>query len=177
MLVTGSLGASRAGLSALRGEVEGLSQEEFRTLVEAHRTPRPRVLEGQAIAATGAATAMIDLSDGLASDIGHLCDASGVGVRIWSERIPLEPNTRRVAQAAGADPLSWALGGGEDYELCFTVGSDRVEAVSRAVAEATGTPVAEVGEIVAAAEERVLVDRSGAVTALSSVGWDHMKGT
>ncbi len=177
VLVTGRLGASRAGLALLRGEARGLAGEA-RVLVEAHLTPRARVREGRVIAESGAASAMIDLSDGLASDVGHLCDASAVGVRLWAERLPVDAATRRAADVAGADPLAWALGGGEDYELCFTTPADMVQKVARAVTVATGTAVSVVGEILADENERVLVGRDGRETSLAATGWQHlmMKG-
>lgn len=103
IFVTGPLGASAAGLAALR---EGRGDEVPR-LVAAHRRPIARVPEGRAARRAGA-TAMVDISDGLAADLRHLADASGVGLAI--DHVP-------VAEGA---TLAQALGGGEDYELAFT---------------------------------------------------------
>jgi thiamine-monophosphate kinase len=115
--VTGPLGASAAGLRLLRSEAvggpapTGLSREDLRTLKLAHARPTARVRAGVAARQAGA-TAMIDLSDGLAADLGHIADMSSVGVRL--ETVPV---------AYGAT-LAEALGGGEDYELAFCAPED-----------------------------------------------------
>ena len=109
LFVTGPLGSSAAGLALLRAGQAG----EAPDLALAHRRPRARVAEGRAARAAGA-TAMIDLSDGLASDVRHLAVASRVGIAL--ERVPVAVG---VARAMGDDGVHAALGGGEDYELLF----------------------------------------------------------
>jgi thiamine-monophosphate kinase len=99
--------------------------KRYAPLVEWHRTPRPPVAAGAMLAETGLATAMMDLSDGLASDLGHLARASGVGALVEAERLPISDAARRAARELGVDPVEWALYGGEDYQLLFTVRPER----------------------------------------------------
>lgn len=180
LLVTGTLGASATGLAwLLQGDkaidVDATMQREVARVVAAHLTPTPRVKEGRAIATTGLATAMIDLSDGLASDVAHICERSNVGVRVEAARLPISPATRSVAQALGQDPLSLALFGGEDYELLLTAPPDRVEGLASTVWQATGTPLTEIGEIIPAKEGRTLVLADGRRMPLEPGGWDHFR--
>jgi thiamine-monophosphate kinase len=177
VLVTGALGASRAGLELvlhpqLRSQLPALAVEDS---LAAHLTPRARVRQGQTIAEAGGATTMIDVSDGLAADLGHICDASGVGVRINAKVLPVAEATRTVAAAARADPLAWALGGGEDYELCFTADPERVDRLVAAVQEATATPVSVIGEILPGEAGRWLRLADGAEVPLAPSGWDHFR--
>ncbi|MHB8669987.1 MAG: thiamine-phosphate kinase [Acidimicrobiales bacterium] len=123
--VTGPLGGSAAGLAALTAGVQRPAAAEGAGLLEAHLRPRARVAEG-VVARMAGATAMIDVSDGLAADIHHLAGASGVGMELDSGRVPV---------AAGAT-LDQALGGGEDYELVFTVPPDRLEGLEAAFSAA-----------------------------------------
>jgi thiamine-monophosphate kinase len=114
----GALGASAAGLAVLR--------RGFRSplaVVGAHRVPAPPYAAGPQAAAAGA-TAMIDVSDGLLADAGHLADASGVGIDIDSAALPIAPRLVEVAAALGADAQHWVLTGGEDHALlaCFPAG-------------------------------------------------------
>jgi len=177
VLVTGSLGASRAGLELVlhRERAQQLSGDVSDAALAAHLTPRPRVREGQIIAACGGATAMIDVSDGLAADLGHICDLSGVGVRIFAQDVPVANAARKIAPTVGADPLAWALGGGEDYELCFTAQPNRVQALTEAVHRATGTSVHVIGQVLPQEAGRWLHLPNGSEMPLASTGWDHFR--
>ncbi len=117
--VTGPLGDSAAGLQAILQGVRG--SEDAKALVERHYRPVPRVSEGQALAATPGVHAMMDISDGVASDLRHILKASGVGAAVRTQDVPLSAELRRVCAQQGWDATSLALTGGEDYELLFTM--------------------------------------------------------
>jgi thiamine-monophosphate kinase len=170
VLVSGALGEAAAGLAVLGQEGAVAAGEE---LLQAYLTPTPRVREGRTIAKRGVATSMIDLSDGLTSDIGHICERSGVGVRLWADRLPVSDATRDVAELVGERAVRWALEGGEDYELCLTVPLGQEEELVAAVKEETGTELTSVGEILGREAGRwiVLPDRSE--VPVMSRGWDH----
>jgi len=173
VLVTGSLGRSGAGLALLLDPTVDRSGEEAKEVLEAHLTPTPRLKEGRAIARTRMATSIIDVSDGTVSDIAHICEASGVGVRLWADTLPISPATRAVAEALGQEPLEWALHAGEDYELIFTAPADKAEKLAALVKDETATPVTIIGEIVE--EGMSLVLPSGESLPLEPRGWDHFR--
>lgn len=163
--VTGSLGASAAGLRLMRQQ-----NRDHLALLKAHLRPTPRVREAQ-ILRKHLPTAMIDISDGFSVDLGHICEASDVGVLVDSADLPL-PDLSGVS--LDESPLQLGLSGGEDYELCFTIPDERCEAAMAAVTEATGTLVTRVGEIVEASRGRILLVESGD-TPLGAPGWDHLR--
>ncbi|RME35964.1 MAG: thiamine-phosphate kinase [Thermoflexia bacterium] len=176
VLVTGTLGDSAAGLVLLLNPGATCPDIHREFVLRRHLTPTPRLWEGRAIARSGLATAAIDVSDGLASDIGHICEMSNVGVRLWADAVPISDAARAVAGAVGADLLEWALFGGEDYELLFTAPADRAEDLARWVQEETGTPVSLIGEIVPADQGMGLVRADGSTHPLRKEGWDHFRG-
>ncbi len=176
VLVTGSLGDAAAGRALVEKPDILMETEEGERLLDAYLTLTPRVSEGRAIASDGRATAMIDFSDGLTSDIGHICDQSQVGLRIWEERLPISEPTRTMAARMGSAACAWALEGGEDYELCFTAPAEVHEQLSESVRGATGTRVTCVGEVLAGTEGRWVCVAGGEQRPLTAAGWDHFGG-
>jgi thiamine-monophosphate kinase len=118
LAVTGPLGAAAAGLALLRSEDPAAKEllDRFPGLAAAHRRPRPALAMGLALARAGA-SAMIDVSDGLAGDAVHLAESSGVGVEVHDAAVPLAPGVAEAAALLALDPLELALGGGEDFVL------------------------------------------------------------
>lgn len=157
--VTGELGASAAGLAVLRGDTVELDEALAAALVERHRRPEPLLASGRALARAGA-TAMIDLSDGLATDSRHLAQASGVALELEADKLPV---------ARGVSELKLAIAGGEDYELLFTIPEERWDA---AVA-ATSVPLTRLGR---ALEGEAGVRFAGAEAAnLDAIrGYEHL---
>jgi thiamine-monophosphate kinase len=172
VLVTGTLGAAAAGLAVLERGHGSLPLAIVEAVVRPHRVPTPRVRESALIRASGWATAMIDLSDGLATDLGHIAAESRVGARVDVDALPVSDATRAAAAALGADPLRWALSGGEDYELLFTAAPDHAETLARQVADRTGTPVRRIGEVWPADDGVRFVDRHGRPYPVEP-GFDH----
>ncbi|HWX45402.1 MAG TPA: thiamine-phosphate kinase [Solirubrobacteraceae bacterium] len=163
--VTGCLGGAGAGLAILEGQVQTRGRAEKRigarggTSVHAEarkraaltrlRHPLPRLVEGRALAA-GGARAMIDLSDGLGTDAGHIGRASGVHLEIDLAVLPLGDWVSEVAAELGVPAWQLAAGAGEDYELCVCLAPERRERAERALREAGGVGITWVGRVVAA---------------------------
>jgi thiamine-monophosphate kinase len=135
--VTGELGASALGLAALKRGRRG-----FEGFVRRHKTPPLRVNVGRVLAKIDGIHAAIDLSDGLAGDLGHILEKSGVGAAVDVDALPRPGGFERAAERLGCDLLSEMLSGGEDYELAFTA-SSRVK-IPRKI---SGVPVAKIGKI------------------------------
>ncbi len=165
--VTGELGAARAALAVMeRGLARTPSVEPALRRAAA---PWPRLAEGRALAAAGA-RAMIDISDGLATDAGHLGRAGGVDLRVRVDALPLAEGVGEVARALGEPAARLAAEGGEDYELCFCVAPEHREAAERAVREAGQVEVSWVGEVAAGPPGVTL---SGGGDEIRAEGFEH----
>jgi thiamine-monophosphate kinase len=142
--VTGKLGGAALALKMLEGG-EIYPKPELADLLLRQLAPNPQVEIGKIIGAKGLATAMIDLSDGLSSDIRHICLASGVGARIFADQIPFDSEISR-SQLQTSQKLQLALSGGEDYELLFTVSPKKISKLEK---ELKNHLISKIGEITA----------------------------
>jgi len=174
--VTGTLGRSAAGLAVLEREAapRGVEAALLDEVTGAHLRPHARVDEGRWLAGAEGVTAMMDLSDGLATDLGRLVAESGAGARVDVERLPIAEATRAVADALDVDPVDWATGGGEDYELLVVCDPAAFAQLRDGLADATGTPLTAVGEVVAGSGTRWLDGRGRAVAV--APGFEHFRG-
>jgi thiamine-monophosphate kinase len=178
--VTGSLGASAAGLYALevgpvRARATGLAPGPLADIVAAHLRPRARVVEGRWLGEAPGVHAMMDCSDGLATDLEHICRESGVGARVRLDDVPVAPAALAAARALGTNARDWAVGGGEDYELLLTCEAGAVDRLAAGLAAATGTPLTVIGRIEGEAGRVVFVDADDAPVAVRS-GYEHFHG-
>ena len=167
IFVTGSLGDSAAGLALLLEQLTVDNAEHRDTLLQRHLRPTPRILQGQAL--RGLATAAIDISDGLISDLKHVLSASGCGARIDLDALPL--SEALLGSVDGDRALKWALTGGEDYELCFTVPEINRGALDVALSH-LGVDFTCVGQM-APLSEGITFLRSGEPVELDWQGFDH----
>jgi len=166
--VSGTIGDGALGLKILRGELAGLSGEHADELIGRYRLPRPRVGLGARLA--GVASAVIDISDGLAADLTHILDASGAGAEIEAASAPLsEPAAKALAGDSGL--IETILTGGDDYELLFTVAPGYAGRIA-ALASDLALPLTPIGRITAGGGLRVMgVD--GEAMSLARRGWEH----
>jgi thiamine-monophosphate kinase len=165
--VTGYLGAASAGLEMLSGKLTFDDKTSAR-LKQAFLKPHPRVNEGRLFLEQGVKAA-IDISDGLVSDLGHICQASKLGARLEVSTVPVDPAARA---GFGDRALELALSGGEDYELLFTASAEIIDNV-RKIAKC---PITVIGDMIADKEHRVsLFDQKGNTFKLDRGGWEHFR--
>jgi thiamine-monophosphate kinase len=171
--VTGSLGRAGAGLAVLERQQAppGVPSAVLAEVTDAHLRPRPRVTEGRWLAGAGGLTAMMDLSDGLATDLPRLVAESGTGATVRLHQLPVAPSARAMAAALDQDPIAWATGGGEDYELLVTCERGAFERLRAGLAATSGTALTAVGEIGGGRGVR-WVDAEGR-DALVTAGFEH----
>ncbi len=160
LAVTGELGAAAAGLLVLEQDIPGHER-----LVRRYLRPEPRIGVGRVAAGLGA-SAMIDLSDGLASDVRRVCERSGVGCDVDLDLLPVEDDTGQLARSLGLDPAVLAATGGEDYELLVCA----PEPVLDALAGSVGVSLAVVGEVTRRGD---VAFRRGDEPVGGLSGWDH----
>jgi thiamine-monophosphate kinase len=166
--VSGTIGDAALGLKILNGDIADASQGEAAALIDRYRLPRPRV--GLGLELAGLAGAAMDVSDGLAQDLGHICAASGVAAELLAPDVPLSEAARGLL-SAGRATLEDILGGGDDYELLFTAPQSARAALAEAAARA-GVPIARIGRIVDGSSVTVR-DGDGRVVPLRRLGYRH----
>jgi thiamine-monophosphate kinase len=177
LLVTGPLGAAAAGLLVARKpeRAEGVAQSLLQQARNAMVAPTPRVAAGQTLASRGLVTAMLDISDGLAADLRHLCERSGVGAELDAALIPIDPAAVAIAARYGRDPLALALNGGEDYQLLCALAPDRRDETLAALRAVGCAPVV-IGRLTAPETGMTIRRADGSLEPLSATGWDHLSG-
>jgi thiamine-monophosphate kinase len=179
LVVTGELGGAAAGLQLLESSTSvgpsfvghsATNSERSAALIARQLEPHPRLEAGRTLAKTGA-RAMIDLSDGLGGDAGHIAAASGVGLRIEAAALPIAPGVAEVTDATGGDPLQLAVSGGEDYELLAALPDNLLDAAGAAIEQASGIRLTRVGEVVAGEGVEIRLPDGGL---LEPTGFDQL---
>jgi thiamine-monophosphate kinase len=156
--VTGRLGGAAAGLAVLEGRAEATRGAE--AALRRVRRPRPRLREGRALAGAGV-HAMIDLSDGLAADAGHIGRSSGAHLRLRLAALPLEDGVQQIAAELDIPAWRMAAGEGDDYELCFCASPGDRARVEDAVRAQGDVEVSWIGEVISGAPGATLSDERG----------------
>ena len=178
LVVTGDLGGAYMGLQILEREKAvfqsaptaqpDLSGHEG--ILERQLKPEARTDVIRELAELGLKpTSMIDISDGLASEIFHLCASSGLGVKLYEDKLPIDPHTYKTARDFNLDPTLCMLSGGEDYELLFTISQDDYDKVRN------HPKLSVIGHMLEDAEEKTLVTKNGLETPLKAQGWDGIQ--
>lgn len=177
VLVTSTVGDAYCGLECVFNPTLPVEPDLRCALIERYRRPTLRMRTARWIARSGAATAMIDISDGLAADLGHICEASGVGVEIQAGVLPISEEVTRFSRHTDRPPHYFGLVGGDDYGLLLTARPDRVSDLIEEVRRQTGHVLAPIGQVIDG-PDRALVLPDGRRVALSSfAGWRHFEGS
>ncbi len=173
--VTGTVGLSAIGryLQDHPSAAANIPEEMAQKAILAHHKPMPRVAAGQWLAAHKA-TSAIDISDGFASDIRHICEASHVGALIEAKQLPISAEMAYIANMLQISADEFALSGGEDYELLFTLPAEETETALKSLSVAADVPVTKIGVITEKTD--ILVVNDGKTIKLDRLGWDHLSG-
>lgn len=171
--VTGDLGGAKAGLDMLLAPEVEINAPTHDVLTR-YRRPRPRLQEAQYLRHHANLHSLIDISDGLSSDLRHICEASGVGAQLNAWQIPIAPQTQQVATVQGADALDYALHGGEDFELCLTAPPGQIVPLQDTFQQQFGCPLVRVGTI-RADSGVTLAHPDGRQHPLPVRGYDHFR--
>lgn len=170
LVVTGTLGDSGCGLDLLQQE-KWEKYDFFMPLVTKHLVPLPQVEAGGKLASFGT-TSMNDISDGLASEVNEIAKASQVGMRVYKDKIPLSPELRDASSRLDKSGIEYALYGGEDYQLVFTISSEKFKLLSQSSDRLNLTVI---GEVVEEQQGVRLVSEDGKETLLEPKGYNHFR--
>ena len=180
---SGNLGEAAAGLELLRKYKEKrspfkdrkrahrISRAVLKRLVNKHLDPEPRVTLGQALAANGMVQTAIDVSDGIATDLAHICKNSRVGAEVRAREVPVSRALKRTSGILGISPLNLALTGGEDFELLWTVSQKNESEVRKIAAKILGYRPFRIGKIVQG--DRVILKTSQGAKDITYQGYEH----
>lgn len=179
LCVSGHLGSSHAGLKILQREKQRFLNDDqpekftpelepYKEALERYLMPSPRLDLAKLLVHNADVHAMIDVSDGLASEVHHICESSGVGAEVWEHNLPVVRTTRRVAEEFGENAAQYALYGGEEYELLFTLTDGEFKNLDRLTDD-----VSIVGRIVEKGRGVELIRENGEREMLQRGGWDH----
>jgi thiamine-monophosphate kinase len=176
VFVTGPLGGSAAGLHLLLAhrETGGGIEERWQSLARLHQRPTAQVEAGRLLLTSNLAGALNDISDGLASELWEIAEASGVSALIEREQIPLAEPVSQYAGLAGKDPLDWAFFGGEDYQLVGTVAEAAADSLAKQFA-GRGLPFYPIGKIVAGTANVLVRAEDGTLRQLPKAGYNHFQ--
>jgi thiamine-monophosphate kinase len=174
ILITGYPGQAVAGLQLLQSSRSPQDVQDD-PLLQSYITPKHRAREGHAVASSGYAKAMIDTSDGLLADLGHICEKSNVGAELIQEKLPLSQALSLAASRLNRDPYDMILGDSDDYELILTCAPNHVERIQSIITRTSDIPVTEIGRITEAMERIQLILPDGRKQAVTPSGWDHFK--
>ncbi|MGG1662803.1 thiamine-phosphate kinase [Brevibacillus sp. NRS-1366] len=176
VFVTGHVGSSAAGLHLLLQQQDaGSIPPEWRELACAHQRPQAQVMAGRLLLASKACSSLNDVSDGLASELWEIAEASQVAITVDPQQIPIREDVRAYASHINKDPLDWAFYGGEDYQLVGTLEASRVDEVAKQFA-ANDIPFSVIGRVEAQAQAKVpslSLLREGVQIPLPKAGFNH----
>lgn len=173
VLVTGNLGSGLGGLIALKNTKLRLPKNVRAGLIKKYTTPLPRLEEAKVLSKLQTTTSMIDISDGLTSDILHICSQSNVSVQIFADSLPVSEEIKLLAKQMKKNPYDVALASGDEYELLFTAASQNAEEIIQKIREKTGTDVTVIGEIVGKDKGNWIIYKDGIKKTLKPLGWNH----
>jgi thiamine-monophosphate kinase len=174
ILVTGYPGQAAAGLRLLL-QAQNDAQIENHPLIKIFNAPSHRASLGAVMAKAGLATAMIDTSDGLLADLGHICQESQVGADLCKEKLPISEALRQAATLLNQDPYDFLLGESDDYELVITCRPEDVALLLSKSAQCCPVPVTEIGMITERPGEIALLLSDNQRRPLKPSGWDHFR--
>jgi len=174
--VSGCLGSAAAGLFLLQndfGNIVALPDSPYQKLFEQHLDPTPQVILGRQLQQSGLVTAMQDISDGIATDLSHICAASGVAAKIFEDALPADEQLLAMCRQRQLDPTPFQIKGGEDYQLLFTVRNGCEAELEELVRASTGRSLYRIGEI-STGQGVTLLTRSGTAVDVAYQGYEHL---